>query len=203
MTRIWKIRPFDSDAVDRLVHDLSLSPLIARLLVQRGISDPSEARSFLNPSQDLLHSPFLFSEMEQAVERVSKARERGERVVIHGDYDVDGISGTAILLETLWELGIEVDYFLPHRIEDGYGLNSKSVQELAGQFDLMITVDCGATAVEEIALAREKGMDVIVTDRRGKPVGIGKAVMSAEYMLALRSGVAVKVRRGLREGGDE
>ncbi|MFH1737415.1 MAG: DHH family phosphoesterase, partial [bacterium] len=164
MIRPWKIRPFDPETVDRLVQELSLSPLIARLLAQRGISDSSDARAFLNPSQDLLHSPFLFSEMEQAVERISAARQQSERVVIHGDYDVDGISGTAILLETLWELGIEVDYYLPHRIEEGYGLNIKSVQELAGQFDLMITVDCGATAVEEVALARERGLDVIITD---------------------------------------
>jgi len=208
MSRIWKMRPFDPDLADRLVADLSISPLVARLLVQRGISDPVQARTFLEPSQDVLHSPFLFSEIEQAIERIALARERGERVVIHGDYDVDGISGTAVLLETLWELGVETEYFLPHRIEDGYGVATERIRELAGQFNLMITVDCGTTAVEPIRLARERGMDVIVTDHH-QPGGerpAASAVLNPvreeeEYPFPdlSGSGVAYKLSCALRE----
>ena len=208
MTRTWKMRPFDQDLAERLAQELALSPLIARLLVQRGVSDPGAARSFLDPSQDVLHSPFLFNEVEQAIERISRAREHSEQVVIHGDYDVDGISGTAILLETMWQLGIEADYFLPHRIEDGYGLAIDRVRELAGQFSLMITVDCGTTSIEEIALAREKGMEVIVTDHhrpgqeRPAAVAILNPVLSEEeYPFAglSGSGVAYKLAAALRE----
>jgi single-stranded-DNA-specific exonuclease len=202
------MRPFDSDLAERLAQELSLSPLIARLLVQRGISDPAEARSFLDPSQDLLHSPFLFSETEQATERISQAAKSGERVVIHGDYDVDGICGTAILLQAMWQLGIEADYFLPHRIEDGYGLTMQRVRELAGQYRLMITVDCGTTSIEEINQARAKGMDVIVTDhhRPGQERPAAVAVLNPvcsgeEYPFAglSGSGVAYKLACALRE----
>ncbi len=202
------MRPFDSDLADRLVAELSVSPLIAGLLAQRGICEPSEARAFLDPSKDLLHSPFLFSEIDQAVERIAQARERGERVLIHGDYDVDGISGTAVLLETLWELGIETEYFLPHRIEDGYGIASDRIRELAGQFSLMITVDCGTTAVEPIRFARERGMDVIVTDHHQPGVERPPAVAvlnpireEEEYPFPdlSGSGVAYKLACALRE----
>ncbi|HOE10741.1 MAG TPA: single-stranded-DNA-specific exonuclease RecJ [bacterium] len=208
MTRAWKIRPHDSDRADCLAADLSISPLIARLLVQRGITETEDARTFLNPSQDVFHSPFLFNGMEQAVERIARAREQNERVLIHGDYDVDGITGTAILLETLWELGLDVEYYLPHRIEEGYGVSIDRIAEFAGQFQLMITVDCGTTSTEEIALAREKGMDVIVTDhhRPGKAIPAAIAVLNPileeeEYPFRdlAGAGVAYKLACALRE----
>ncbi|HQO33270.1 MAG TPA: single-stranded-DNA-specific exonuclease RecJ [bacterium] len=208
MTRAWKIRPFDSDQADRLAGDLSLSPLIARLLVQRGITESGDARVFLNPSQDVFHSPFLFNGMERAIERIAHARERNERVLIHGDYDVDGITGTAILLETLWELGLDVEYFLPHRIDEGYGVSIDRIAEFAGQFQLMITVDCGTTSTEEIALANGKGMDVIVTDhhRAEKSIPAAVAVLNPildeeEYPFRdlAGAGVAYKLACALRE----
>ena len=164
MAKTWKFRAVEDEAVRRLSQTLGLSPLLAQLLQIRGIQTPEAARPFLAPSDQAFDDPFLFSEMNPAVERILAAVGRGERMVVYGDYDVDGITATCILLETLWSLEATVESYLPDRLNEGYGLQEEAIRNLAGGCDLLITVDCGATAVAETRLARELGMDVIITD---------------------------------------
>ena len=131
----------------------------------RGLDSPSAAAEFLRPGLAQLHNPFDLKGMEKAVARIAQAIERQESIWIYGDYDVDGITATAILLLTLQELGCKADYYIPHRINEGYGLNMEAVEQLAHEHaQLIITVDCGVTAVHEVQRARELGIDVIITD---------------------------------------
>lgn len=152
------------NAARTLQQEAGLSPLMARLLHLRGVQTPGEADSFLNPGPEAILDPFLFSEMDAAVDRIQHAIEAGQRILIHGDYDVDGITSSAIMLETLRELGAETSVFLPNRLTDSYGLQSEAMPRFAEQADLLITVDCGTTAVDAIEEARRLGLDVIVTD---------------------------------------
>ena len=162
--RPWRLREAPRNTIDNLADQLDISALLARLLVVRGITDTQEAGVFLDEKGGDVHDPFEFSEIEKAVERVLSAIDRGERVLVHGDYDVDGLTGTAILVETLRDLGLDVDYHIPHRIHDGYGLRAESVREIGGKFPLMITVDCGTSSYEALDVASESGLEVIVTD---------------------------------------
>lgn len=142
--------------------------LWSALLVARSIENPGTF--FSNASVSDLHDPFLFADMEKAVERLQKAINARERVVVYGDYDVDGLSGAALLIHTLRMLGAEVSYRIPHRREDGYGLHKKYVQELAEQkVSVLITVDLGISCKDEVALAQECGVDVIITDHHTIP----------------------------------
>lgn len=141
-----------------------LSPAIAPLLLQRGISTPEEAAEFLNPSLEKLHSPFLMKDMRAVVERINNAITAKKRIMIYGDYDADGVSATALLLSYLRGRGAQVDFYIPDRHEEGYGLNMQAVEALAPKCDLLLTVDCGITSIEEVAYAKQLGLDVIVTD---------------------------------------
>jgi len=161
----WRMAPEVSTDVESLVRAVGVTPLTARLLCNRGVSDPGAARTFLRPSLSDLHDPFLLPQMEEAADRIHEAVKRGQRVVVYGDYDVDGITATAILLRCLGLLGAEGRYHIPDRLTEGYGLNAEAVRALAGEgARLLVTVDCGINAVAEVALARKLGMDVIVTD---------------------------------------
>lgn len=171
--RRWLLRTPDPHRVQTLLacSDLSLTPLLARLLVNRGIDTPERAASFLSPSlREGLRSPLLFPDMQKATERIVRAWARGERVCVYGDYDVDGVTGSAQLLLFLRELGMAPDLYIPHRLHEGYGLNLQAVQLLADRGTrLLITVDCGATGHREIAFAQRLGMDVIVCDHHHVP----------------------------------
>jgi single-stranded-DNA-specific exonuclease len=146
-----------------LSEQLGLSEPVAVTLVRRGYRTPEEARTFLAAEES--HSPSAFKGMDLAVDRVLAAIEGKRRITIHGDFDVDGVCATAVMVRTLRELGAECDWFIPSRIDDGYGLSAETVQILAQRgTSLLLTVDCGITSVEEVALARELGMEVIVTD---------------------------------------
>lgn len=164
MPREWKSRSFHEPVVQELVTALGISPLMARLLAIRGITTPNGARTFINPHEQPLHDPFLFNEMKPAVERIIEAAKRGDRVMVHGDYDADGVTSTCVLIEALWELGLEADYFLPNRLTEGYGIQMETIEEIAKAYQLLITVDCGTTCVKETARANELGLDVIITD---------------------------------------
>lgn len=151
----------------------NLLPWQQELLTMRGINSPEKARAFLEPDLKNLHDPFSMADMDKAVKRINKAIDQKESIVIYGDYDVDGICATSILLEAFEELGAMVDFYLPSRHGEGYGLNTAAVEELARHHSLMVTVDCGITAHQEVALAMSLGMDVIVTDHHqlpGEPV---------------------------------
>jgi single-stranded-DNA-specific exonuclease len=160
----WTTKPCDWERVDALARELRLSETTATVLVRRGLGDPDDARAFL-AAEPPGHDPFLLGDMAAAVERIRAAVRNGERICVHGDYDVDGISATVVAVLTLRELGAQVEWRLPSRFEEGYGLAVETIEQLAADgVDLVLTVDCGITAVDEVARARALGLDVIVTD---------------------------------------
>jgi single-stranded-DNA-specific exonuclease len=163
--RIWQPLDCDDARVQGLVQELGIAPLTARLLCIRGISEVDEARRFLSPSLDDLLDPFALTDMSRAVERILGAIARGERIAVHGDYDVDGITSTVILRRALELLGADVIHFLPERLRDGYGLQAASLDRLAAEnVHLVISVDCGIRGAEAAAHARVLGLDLIITD---------------------------------------
>ena len=160
----WITRPCDWNSVRKLADALGVSETVATVLVRRGLEDPDAARAFL-AAEPPGHDPSALGDMAVAVERIRAAVAGEERICVHGDYDVDGISATAVAVLLLRELGAKVEWRLPSRFEEGYGLAAGTIEQLAADgVDLVLTVDCGITAVGEVARARELGLDVIVTD---------------------------------------
>ena len=162
----WSLAPSQPLLTGQLIRELPLSPLMAQCLVNRGVASKAEVSEFLNPRLKLLADPFLIPNMDAAVERLWKAREDNERLLIYGDYDVDGVSSTALLVEVLTELGWTVKPYLPGRFDDGYGLSEVSLEKCLEQFkaDIVLAVDCGSTAVEAIEFLNDKKIDVLVLD---------------------------------------
>jgi single-stranded-DNA-specific exonuclease len=164
VTGVWTIEPFDLEAAAVLARELELSEVTASVLVRRGYGDPDEARRFLD-AEPPGHDPFLLGDMAVAVERIRAAIADGKRICVHGDYDVDGICATALAILILRELGADAVWHLPSRFEEGYGISSDTLGRLADDgIGLLLTVDCGITAVEEIAAAKALGLEVVVTD---------------------------------------
>ena len=171
--RRWRERsaPPDPLSLQMLVHELQVDRLTAHLLAQRGGSDLTAARDFLDPRLQQLPDPFLLGGMKAAVTRLVAAIQREEKIAIHGDYDVDGVSGTALLVEGLRSFGARVDYFIPLRLRDGYGLSAEHLcQAAAAGARVAVSVDCGISAVAEAELARELGLDLIITDHHQPPL---------------------------------
>ncbi|MGE4357840.1 MAG: single-stranded-DNA-specific exonuclease RecJ [Candidatus Omnitrophota bacterium] len=165
MQKIWKILQPDSLKVNYLATSLGISPFLARLLINRKIDSPGEAYKFLNPSLSDLHNPFLFRDMGKTIERIKTAIARKENILIYGDYDVDGITGTALLVKLLKAYGGRVFYYIPHRIEEGYGISEEGINYAREKrINLVITVDCGTTDASEVEILARKGIDVIITD---------------------------------------
>jgi single-stranded-DNA-specific exonuclease len=161
---IWTIRPCPHRQASVLTRELGLSEITASVLVRRGYGDPDEARAFLAGEQPL-HDPFLLGDMGEAVERIRAAIAAGRRICVHGDYDVDGICATVLAVVVLREVGAEVEWHLPSRFDEGYGVSGQTLERLAGEgCGLVLTVDCGITAVEEIRRARGLGLEAVVTD---------------------------------------
>jgi single-stranded-DNA-specific exonuclease len=159
------VRRLDPVAVKNLASELDIPFTAASILYGRGLVTPDACRAFFAPSLDNLHDPFLFADMEKAVARIVSALSNKEKIAIYGDYDVDGISGTAMLVRALRTLGADVAYYCPHRLTEGYGVSTAGVEQIAaGGATLLITVDCGITAIEEIAFAARHHIDCIVTD---------------------------------------
>jgi single-stranded-DNA-specific exonuclease len=162
---IWKPRACDETAAARLSAELGLPPVVARLLAIRGHHDPEQASRFLRPSLDHLLDPWLLADMAPAVDRLLGAIARRERIVIHGDYDVDGVTSTVILRRTLELLGGDVTHFIPDRLRDGYGLQPVTIERLhAAGARVIVSVDCGIRAPEAARRATELGLDLIITD---------------------------------------
>ena len=160
----WTTRPCDWSRVEALAEELGVSETTATVLVRRGLDEPDAARGFL-AAEPPAHDPHMLGDMAVAVERIRAAVAAGERICVHGDYDVDGISATAVAVLVLRELDANVEWRLPSRFEEGYGLAAETIERLAEDgVDLVLTVDCGITAVDEVRRAQELGLDVIVTD---------------------------------------
>jgi single-stranded-DNA-specific exonuclease len=158
-----QIDPYDVAAVLGLERELGVSHALAQVLVRRGLADVADARAWL--AADERHDPSAFAGIGDACALVLRHVAAGTRITIHGDYDVDGVCSTAILVSVLRALGADVDWFLPSRAEDGYGLSAATVDRLARRGTrLLVTVDCAITAVEEVQVARAAGIDVVVTD---------------------------------------
>jgi single-stranded-DNA-specific exonuclease len=174
---IWQEKPCDEVAVAQLATDLRISPVTARLLCIRGLGDVDLARQFLAPSLDDLLDPFGLADMGVAVERILGAIARKERIAIHGDYDVDGVTSTVILRRALELLGADVIHFLPERLRDGYGLQPAAFDRLQSEgVALVISVDCGIRAAEAALHARTLGIDLIITDHHEPDTQLPKAL---------------------------
>jgi single-stranded-DNA-specific exonuclease len=162
----WSPAPPQPLLAGQLASQLKISPLLAQCLLNRGFSEPSAIRQFLQPRLKNLADPFLLPNMAAAIERLFRAREQNESLVIFGDYDVDGVTSTALMLEVLRPLGWRADFYLPNRMDEGYGLSADGVENCLKKFPttLLLAVDCGSTAVETIALLQARGVDTIVLD---------------------------------------
>ncbi len=173
----WILYPDQKDLADLLVKELNLHPFIAQILINRGYSTPEAAQSFLKPTLDKLANPFLMKDMDKAVMRVEKALSSHEKITIYGDYDVDGTTGSALLYLFLKSLGAEVDVYIPHRVQEGYGLNFKALEELKERGrHLIITVDNGIGSVDQARRAQELGLDLIIIDHHQVPPTLPFAV---------------------------
>ncbi|MDD6891563.1 MAG: single-stranded-DNA-specific exonuclease RecJ [Bacteroidales bacterium] len=164
----WNYQPptqEQREAARALAKDIGISPILCRLLQERGIRTAEEAKSFFRPQLTELHDPFLMRDMEKAVERLNLALGRKERILVYGDYDVDGTTAVALVYKFLQQFYSNIDYYIPDRYNEGYGVSTKGVDYAASTgVQLVIVLDCGIKAVEEIAYAREKGIDFIICD---------------------------------------
>ena len=163
--RIWNSRPCDEDCATTLARELNVSPVVARLLAIRGLDHADSAARFLKPSLDHLLDPMGLADMDRAVERLLRAIAQGERIAVHGDYDVDGITSTVILRRALELLGAKVTHFIPERLRDGYGLQPAALERLHAEgVHVVVSVDCGIRGADAARRARELGLDLIITD---------------------------------------
>jgi single-stranded-DNA-specific exonuclease len=190
----WRLEPPHPQA-EELAGRLKVSPILAQILLNRGISNPADCAEFLRPNLKLLHDPSIVGGLPQAAERIARAIRDREKIVIYGDYDVDGITATAILWHAIRLLGGEVDFYIPHRLEEGYGLNPEAIGQICDEgAKLIITVDCGVTAIEPAAVARDRGVDLIVTDhhewRERLPLPPGEGGGEGSEMSDLRLGIS-------------
>ncbi len=186
---------------------VGVPPVVASALYHRGVTTPHRLEAFLALGPERLYNPFLLSGMERAVKRLERAREEGETVALFGDFDVDGVTGTALLARALAELGIATIPYIPHRVEEGHGLTIRAVEQLRRKgASLLVTVDCGITSLEEVAHARNLGMDVIVTDHHTPPAQLPAALAIVSPKLVEEAypfqelagaGLALKLAQGL------
>ncbi|HZI66189.1 MAG TPA: DHH family phosphoesterase, partial [Thermoanaerobaculia bacterium] len=171
--------PAPADAVSALAHEAGVPPVIARLLLSRGIGSAAEADLFFRPDESHLYDPFRLAGVGEAAERLVSAARSGRRIVVFGDYDVDGVTAVAQLKAALTRAGAAPIAFIPHRLKDGYGFTPETVRRVIGELapSVIVTVDCGITAVEGVACAREAGVDVIVTDHHVVPDRVPEGVV--------------------------
>jgi len=169
--KVWKLIP-PSALASKLAHEAGLTPLQAQLLLNRGISDPLQAESFLHPRLADIADPMLLKDMDDALSVILKAIDNKEKITIYGDYDADGLTATALLVNFFSSLDIPVSYYVPDRLEEGYSLNNEAIKKISKNGTrLIITVDCGISNEKEIVFARSLGMNVVVTDHHQIPEG--------------------------------
>ncbi|UFJ39007.1 single-stranded-DNA-specific exonuclease RecJ [Brevibacillus humidisoli] len=173
----WQLAVYDEQRSEEIARECGIPLLLARLLVIRGIDTPQRAASFLTIGEEQFHDPFLLDGMEQAVARIKRAIEQQEAICIYGDYDADGVSSTTLMIHLFRELGATFDYYIPNRFTEGYGLNPEALKQIHERgFTLVVTVDTGISAVEQVAYGQELGLDIIVTDHHEPPESIPEAL---------------------------
>jgi len=173
----WIVQQIDEAEAERLAEQCGIHPLVARLLLIRGCSEPEQVERFLHAGEDALHDPLLLDGMENAVTAIREAIRTGKRIRIYGDYDADGISSTSLMIWLMRELGANYDYYIPHRVQEGYGLNIPALDRAKEEgVDMIITVDTGISAYEEAKHAAELGIDLIITDHHEPPERLPSAL---------------------------
>ena len=164
MNKKWQIYETNEEKINQISQKYNLNKLLASIIINRNINE-EDIEVFLNPTRKNFHDPFLMPDMKIAVERIIKAINNKEKIIIYGDYDVDGITSITVLKSFLEDRGMHVDSYIPNRLEEGYGLNKPAIDEIVkNKYDLMITVDCGISGIEEIEYANSLGLETIVTD---------------------------------------
>ena len=174
MNKKWECYPKNEELAKQIAEKYQISEMIAEILINRKV-DLDKIEQFLNPTRYDFHDPFLMPDMEKAVKRILEAMSKKEKIVIYGDYDVDGITSITVLKKFFADRGISVDSYIPNRLEEGYGLNKQAIDTLK-DYDLMITVDCGISGIEEIDYAMSLGIDVVVTDHHEPTEVLPKAL---------------------------
>ncbi len=165
MNKKWECYNNNNEEVEKIANEFNVSKLLATILSNKKMSKKEEIEKFLNPTRNDFHDPFLMPDMKIAVDRIIKAIETKEKIMIYGDYDVDGITSITVLKQFLDDRGIVVDTYIPNRLDEGYGLNKKAIEKIAKQeYTLMITVDCGISGIEEVEYANSLGIETIITD---------------------------------------
>ncbi|MCI8272914.1 MAG: single-stranded-DNA-specific exonuclease RecJ [Clostridia bacterium] len=165
MNKKWQVYQVDNEKVEKIINKHKINRLLATILASKGIEEEIQIEKFLNPKRSDFYNPYEMPDMEIAVERIIEAINKKEKIIIYGDYDVDGITSVTVLKSFLQERGLEVDEYIPNRLEEGYGLNKNAVEKIASKnYTLMITVDCGISAIEEVKYANELGIETIITD---------------------------------------
>jgi single-stranded-DNA-specific exonuclease len=176
LNKRWIAKPFDAAAAARLAREFQISDIAAALLTNRSITDVATAEQFFNPTLEHLHDPFLMKDMREAVERILQAIARNEKILIYGDYDVDGTTSTVILKKALSLIGAEVSYYIPERLKDGYGLREDAMDMAKARgIHLIISVDTGIRAQQVVEYAKSLGLDIIITDHHLPEAGLPKA----------------------------
>jgi single-stranded-DNA-specific exonuclease len=211
----WILKPQEEKRAREFAEELDSTLLVAQILLNRGIYNKEDAQRFLSSDLGSLTDPYLVNDMEKAVKRIIKALEGSEKILIYGDYDVDGVTATSLLLLFLRDIGFSAYYYIPNRVHEGYGINLESIGRFHKKgISLVITVDCGISSVKEIAYAKSLGMDVVVTDHHEPPVEVPDAealinplLENCSFPYKSLSGVglafylAAGLRKGLREQG--
>lgn len=168
--KIWNIHKIKRNVQESLARELNISPTLAMLLANRGYCEGDEAREFLEPKLEYLTSPLKLNNMVEAISKIKLAIEEQKKIIIYGDYDVDGLTSTALLTQVFHSLGVNAEYYIPDRVEEGYGLNIDALRILASEgAKLIITVDCGISSKTEVALGQKLGLDFIITDHHQPP----------------------------------
>lgn len=186
MNKIWQMQyqNQDTELIKYISNKYSISKLLSQILINKNITEERAIEKFLNPKRSDFYDPFLMPDMEKAIERIIKARNNKEKVLIYGDYDVDGITSTTVLKKFLGEIGIDALLYIPNRLKEGYGLNNKAIEEIYNQgVQLMITVDCGISGVTETEFAKSKGIDIIITDHHEPGDTIPEAIAVVDAKL--------------------
>jgi single-stranded-DNA-specific exonuclease len=212
--KVWQEYPERLDLAQQLSSRHGLPPLIARLLLNRGLSDPDDILAFLEPTLERLASPFDLPDLEVAATRLARVVRQGEPLVVYGDYDADGLTAASLLTQFFQELGLPCVTYIPDRLTEGYGLNQPALEKLAAQARLLVTVDCGVSDAAEVAWAMDHGLEVIVTDHHELPPELPPALAVVNpkrggeaYPFEMLAGVGVAlllalgVRARLREEG--